>query len=150
MGPKKENNPLIKGQEAEDLVKNYLKEQYRPYSVSDLILNLHNKINKVTMIKCLESLVSQNEIISKTYGKMVFYVYKEEEIDGDLEAEINVERINKIKEEVEDLSKKVKELQAGMYRNDVVIFSITNCLYKIMSNSLSRLQTKKQYYKPRN
>lgn len=116
MGPKKEIS-LIKGQEAEDLVKNYLKEQYRPYSVSDLILNLHNKVNKVTMTKCLESLVSSKEIISKTYGKMVFYVYKEEEIDGNIEVEVNVESIQKIKEEVEDLSTKVKVLQAGMYRN---------------------------------
>lgn len=116
MGPKKEIS-LIKGQEAEDLVKNYLREQYRPYSVSDLILNLHNKVNKVTMTKCLESLVSNKEIISKTYGKMVFYVYREEEIDGNLEVEVNVESIQKIKEEVEDLSTKVKVLQVGMYRH---------------------------------
>lgn len=118
MGPKKENNPLIKGQEAEDLVKSYLKEQYRPYSVSDLILNLHNKINKATMTKCLDSLVSTNEIVSKTYGKMVYYVYKEEEIDKNLEAEVNTESIKKIKEDVEDLNKYVRNLQTGTYNNE--------------------------------
>lgn len=117
MGPKKENNPLIKGQEAEDLVKNYLREQYRPYSVSDLILNLHNKVNKATMNKSLESLVSKNEIISKTYGKMVYYVYIEEEIDGNIEEEINIESINKIKGEVEELSTTVKMLQSGTYNS---------------------------------
>lgn len=117
MGPKKENNPLIKGQEAEDLVKNYLKEQYRPYSVSDLILNLHNRINKATMTKCLDSLVSAGEIVSKTYGKMVYYVYKEKEIDKNLEVEVNTESIKKIKEDMEDLNKCVKNLQAGMYKN---------------------------------
>lgn len=117
MGSKKESVPLLKGQEAEKLVKDYLKEQYRPYSVSDLVLNLHNKINKPTMAKCLESLVSKNEIISKTYGKMAYYVYKEE-LKEDLPLEVNIETIDKLKEELEILNKSIKTLQTGTYHRE--------------------------------
>lgn len=132
---KKESIPLIKGQEAEDLVKQYLEEQYRPYSVSDLVLNMHNKVNKATMIKCLDSLVSQNIILSKTYGKMVYYVYKEKEIEAEqTEDTLNMEVINQIKEKLEEATKETRELQQGMFLISLTIRIIIN-LNRIPENN---------------
>lgn len=115
MAPKKKESVLqLSPQEAEAVVKQYMKEQYRPYSVSDLVLNLHGRVNKSTMLKVLESLVSQQELLAKTYGKTTYYVYKEVEIDEKaLDKELTIENINGMKEELESKTLKVTNLQLG-------------------------------------
>ena len=41
---------------------------------------------------------------------MVYYVYKEEEIDKNLEAEVNTESIKKIKEDVKQVKQMCEDL----------------------------------------
>ena len=100
--------------EAEAVVSDYLKEQYRPYSVSDLVLNLHNRVSKPLMIKCLDSLVKKQVIISKSYNKMVYYVYNEKTID---EEEIKVSNEEGLKSATtfETFNEEVQRLQNGVY-----------------------------------
>lgn len=64
----------------EKLVLNYLKSQYRPYAINDLILNLHNKVSKPIMIKNLNNLVLQQQVISKNIGKSAYFVHKERDL----------------------------------------------------------------------
>ena len=53
--------------------------QYKPFSVNDIIQNLHNKVTKTTATKALENLVNEKRIVSKTFGKIVIYSCNEQE-----------------------------------------------------------------------
>lgn len=105
----------LKGEEAEDLVKEYLKNQYRPYSATDLVQNLHNRVNKANMAKCLEVLVASGDVVSKTYGKQVYYVYKEEQVDEEKSQSFSPEKVSELNDSVEALREETKKLQEGMF-----------------------------------
>lgn len=77
-----------------------MKKEYRPYAVTDLVLNLHNRINKAMMTKLLDDMVDEGVLIVKRYGKMSFYCYRE------LKNEVNVdsikpENLKSVKEEID-------------------------------------------------
>ncbi|ODV94403.1 hypothetical protein PACTADRAFT_44901, partial [Pachysolen tannophilus NRRL Y-2460] len=101
---------------AEEIIKTYLREQYRPYSAADIVLNLHNKISKANAIKALDSLAEQGEIVSKSYGKLTFYVCKEEHSTHEkdqtesTEDKITLEVVNELRNQFHEVSKEVKNL----------------------------------------
>ncbi|OWB65614.1 hypothetical protein B5S33_g269 [[Candida] boidinii] len=66
MPPKKSKTEQYKPEE----------DQYRPYAQADIILNLHGKINKTTMTKCLNDLVESGKILCKSFGKFNCYFCK--------------------------------------------------------------------------
>lgn len=68
----------------------YLKDQYRPYAPTDLILNLHGKINKATMTKCLSDLVESDKILCKSFGKFNCYFCKPIDITDNNDLQLNV------------------------------------------------------------
>lgn len=70
----------VKGPEAEDLIEEYLVSQYRPFAINDIIQNLHNKVSKTVAQKALENLTVQERILTKTFGKVVIYACKEQEL----------------------------------------------------------------------
>lgn len=45
--------------------------------VADIFNNLHGKYQKTNIVKALERLVDQDEVVSKTYGKISIYVVKQ-------------------------------------------------------------------------
>uniref|UniRef100_A0A8D8Z4Z4 Homologous-pairing protein 2 homolog n=1 Tax=Cacopsylla melanoneura TaxID=428564 RepID=A0A8D8Z4Z4_9HEMI len=55
----------------------YLKQTNRPYSVNDIIQNLHKKYNKTVVQNALDELVKADHVMSKTYGKQVIYCIKQ-------------------------------------------------------------------------
>lgn len=55
----------------------YLKQTNRPYSVNDIILNLHKKYSKTVVQTALDTLVKDELVFSKTYGKQVIYCVKQ-------------------------------------------------------------------------
>ena len=55
--------------EAKAIVVKYLTNQNRPYSVNDLVANLHNEVPKALMQKTLDSLVEEGKIKEKVNGK---------------------------------------------------------------------------------
>ncbi|CAI6511548.1 AIS_HP2_G0018720.mRNA.1.CDS.1 [Saccharomyces cerevisiae] len=84
MAPKKKPNDKTvqaKGSEAEQLIEDYLVSQYKPFSVNDIIQNLHNKVTKTTATKALENLVNEKRIVSKSFGKIVIYSCNERETE---------------------------------------------------------------------
>ena len=55
--------------EAKAIVVKYLTNQNRPYSVNDLVANLHNEVPKALMQKTLDGLVEESKIKEKVNGK---------------------------------------------------------------------------------
>lgn len=92
-------------------IREYLKTQYRPYALKDLMLNLKLPLNKTKFMAILDSLVDSGNIISKTIGKSTYYVYKErfqsEPINEASMAALSLELVN--------LTNEYKELKLGMY-----------------------------------
>ncbi|SCV00103.1 LANO_0F05204g1_1 [Lachancea nothofagi CBS 11611] len=85
-GPEKlsEKTAQYKGSAAEDIIESYLIEQYRPFAVNDIVQNLHNKMSKTNAVKALESLVKQQRITCKLFGKIAIYVCNEQELSMEL------------------------------------------------------------------
>ncbi|BGP23387.1 tat binding protein 1-interacting protein [Rhodotorula toruloides] len=71
--PPKEKVASAKGDEAEELVLNYLVEQNRPYGATDISANLKNRVSKLQAQKALASLFEKGEIGAKTFGKTTIY-----------------------------------------------------------------------------
>lgn len=44
---------------------NYMKTQNRPYSVNDVVTNLHNEYNKTSIQKSVDQLVAQGKLFEK-------------------------------------------------------------------------------------
>lgn len=87
MGPKKGGKAAqggkvaqAKGSEAEDLIEEYLVSQYKPFAINDIVQNLHNKVGKTAAVKALENLASAGRITTKSFGKIVIYACKEQEL----------------------------------------------------------------------
>lgn len=87
------------------MILEYMKKEYRPYGVTDLILNLHNKVNKTMMTKLLDDMVEEQKLIVKRYGKLSFYCYSELKCDENIKP-IDFETLRALKQEL------------GEYEND--------------------------------
>ncbi|CEG84637.1 hypothetical protein RMATCC62417_18411 [Rhizopus microsporus] len=102
--------------EEEHAVLEYMKKVNRPYSATDVFNNLHSKYSKAHIIKALDKLAEEGEVISKTYGKSVVYSIKQDVVKSDetgqtldsLEVEINkvsdelnaIKKLSKLKSDV--------------------------------------------------
>ncbi|KAG0690999.1 60S ribosomal protein L8B [Pichia californica] len=89
----------LDAEQAKIVIAEYLKKEYRPYGISDLVLNLHNRINKALMTKLLDEMVEESTIIVKRYGKLAFYCYSELKCDESIKP-IEIETLMALREEV--------------------------------------------------
>lgn len=89
-----------------------MEKEYRPYGVTDLVLNLHNRINKATMIKVLDELVDEGVLIVKRYGKLSFYCFKEIQLDENMDV-VSLETIKEITKEVNEYRIDLNEHRKG-------------------------------------
>ncbi|KAF8895721.1 TBPIP-domain-containing protein [Gymnopilus junonius] len=101
---------VLKGQEAEDKVLEYVKKMNRPYGAVDVAANLKGAVPKATTQKILVSLAEKGELVQKVYGKTTFFVYNQAKIEclpsekiSDLKAELS-----KVEEENQALTTVVK------------------------------------------
>lgn len=65
----------------------YLTNQNRPYSVNDLVANLHNEISKALMQKSLDTLVEESKVKEKVNGKQKAYFINQD--DFPIASEVN-------------------------------------------------------------
>ena len=122
MPPKKKvkKDDQIKDLEtASGILLGYLKEQFRPYSINDIILNLHNKISKSVALKALALLATNNKLLMKTYGKMNFYVYRygkddQQQAIDESGKEITIQVVTDLENSFEEVKNRLKELNSGM------------------------------------
>ncbi|KAH9485222.1 Homologous-pairing protein 2 [Psilocybe cubensis] len=86
---------VLKGQEAENAVLEYLKRMNRPYGAVDVAANLKGAVPKTAVQKILVALAEKGELVQKIYGKTTFFVYNQAKIEC-----LSPERINELKKEL--------------------------------------------------
>lgn len=113
MPPRKRSKTSEKKSEGdtdnEQLIENYLNEQYKPFVINDLISNLHNKIKKTAMLKCLDSLIEKDKILVFAFGKTLVYAGKDESLNPDFEY-ITLKNITEKREKLMELERTNKQL----------------------------------------
>ena len=77
-----------KEREAKATVFKYLTNQNRPYSVNDLVANLHNEVPKSLMQKILDGLVEETKISEKVNGKQKAYYVNQKDFPVASEADL--------------------------------------------------------------
>ncbi|EPS94716.1 hypothetical protein FOMPIDRAFT_1133850 [Fomitopsis schrenkii] len=113
--------PVLKGQEAEDKVLEYIKIMNRPFGAVDVSANLKGAVPKTATQKILVALAEKGEVVQKTYGKTTFFVANQDKLEdvsseklADLEKEHkSIEEENKtLAAEVRALSTELAKLRA--------------------------------------
>ncbi|KGU24208.1 hypothetical protein MG7_03834 [Candida albicans P34048] len=113
MAPAKKNQ--LSTENALASVQVYMQQQYRPYSVSDILLNMHNVLTKPKLITILDTLVADQQLVCKTIGKASYYVYKKQEcvLDNTSKTETSEclnQQIKDLKQEICHLKLKLQEI----------------------------------------
>ncbi|PPQ93676.1 hypothetical protein CVT25_012735 [Psilocybe cyanescens] len=89
---------ILKGQEAENAVLDYVKRMNRPYGVVDVAANLKGAVPKTAVQKVLVALAEKGELIQKVYGKTTFFVYNQAKTDC-----LSNESIDQLKKELSEI-----------------------------------------------
>ncbi|KAG0008711.1 hypothetical protein BGZ81_003913 [Podila clonocystis] len=100
--PKEKKTAALKGDKNEKLVLDYLIKQNRPYSITDIVSNLHNEISKTDCQKIINNLVVKDLITSKIYGKQAIYVARQDTIDT-----ASPEQLAAVDREIAELQNKI-------------------------------------------
>ncbi|AAS53845.2 AFR474Wp [Eremothecium gossypii ATCC 10895] len=157
MPPKKVDKTLqLKGREAEDLIERYLIEQYRPFGVNDIVQNLHNRVTKTNATKALETLVSQDRIICKLFGKAAIYCCKEQQLQlppNVTEEEITIEALEQLREECNALNSDINEWQTQLNQltrdpTNIELIEQINQRKVELEETKTRLEALEQGWKP--
>ncbi|KAJ7714342.1 TBPIP-domain-containing protein [Mycena maculata] len=98
---------VLKGQDAEDLVLDYVKRMNRPYGAVDVCANLKGAVPKAAVQKILLALAEKGELVQKTYGKTSFFVANQANIEA-----IPAEHIAVLEEEHKAIDEENKLLGA--------------------------------------
>ncbi|KAI5965860.1 uncharacterized protein KGF55_001223 [Candida pseudojiufengensis] len=121
-----------------EYIMNYMKSQYRPYSLNDIMLNLHGKFKKSKLTQILGNLVDSKQLILKTIGKTNYYCYKEIQLstnDGDDKGNNNDQLSNDIVELTNKLSNLKNEInkinQESTYTNEQLIQKLNESKLKL-------------------
>lgn len=96
-------------------VLNYLESTNRPYSVNDILQNLHNAYSKNAIQSALDELAKNGNIREKVYGKQKVYciIQKEEQNNDDELVELN-ENLNNLTQELHKLQAETKKAEATL------------------------------------
>ncbi|WVQ91453.1 hypothetical protein IAS59_005251 [Cryptococcus gattii] len=114
MPPKKEaKEKQVKGDEAEEMVLNYMKEMDRPYASADVVANLKNKVPKTAAVKILATLAEKDQLTVKTYGKQLLYLYNQSLLSVlDKEELSSLDgQIKNVQSQLEERKKSLRHLQ---------------------------------------
>ena len=96
-----------------EAVYNYMKEQNRPYSIQNVVDNLHNAYSKKQVTDEMERLASDGKLLCKEYGKQKVYLIDQadcKELNKE-EMEVLDQNITKSETELADLETKLKALK---------------------------------------
>ncbi|XP_046837256.1 homologous-pairing protein 2 homolog isoform X1 [Vespa crabro] len=136
---------------AMDTVYKHLKIQNRPYSVNDIVLNLHNEFGKSAVQKAIDHLLAEGKIFEKVYGKQKVYCVVQDStqdieelmrIDKELQAHANdVEtRYQDLEKEIKNQETLLKSLKSSVtveeaYKEKVLLVESI----KVLTNKLDKL-----------
>ncbi|KAI8818713.1 Tat binding protein 1-interacting protein [Fimicolochytrium jonesii] len=118
MAKKKEEKKAapVKGDEASDIVMKYLRKQNRPYSAVDVFNNLSGAVGKTNVVKALTTMVEEQQIHGKLFGKQWVYVAKQDEFEVPSKEELDSMdvKIAELKERVFIARDEIKQAQAEL------------------------------------
>ncbi|KII83974.1 hypothetical protein PLICRDRAFT_433744 [Plicaturopsis crispa FD-325 SS-3] len=100
---------ILKGQEAEDLVLDYVKRMNRPFGAVDVCANLKGAVPKTQTQKILLALTEKEELVMKTYGKTTFFVANQAKI-----ASVPAEQLTALETELKVIEDANKLAAAGL------------------------------------
>ncbi|KAJ7497032.1 TBPIP-domain-containing protein [Mycena latifolia] len=100
---------VLKGQDAENLVLDYVKRMNRPYGAVDVSANLKGAVPKTAVQKILLALAERGELVQKIYGKTSFFVANQANIEV-----IPAERFAALEEEYKTIDEENKLLGADL------------------------------------
>ncbi|KAF8909895.1 TBPIP-domain-containing protein [Mucidula mucida] len=109
MSKPKSDVRVLKGQEAEDKVLEYVKRMNRPYGAVDVSANLKGAVPKTATQKILLSLAEKGELVQKTYGKTTFFVANQAKLDT-----VPAEKLAVLEEEQKQIDEENKVLVAEL------------------------------------
>ncbi|KAK2581899.1 hypothetical protein KPH14_002356 [Odynerus spinipes] len=97
---------------AMETVYKHLKVQNRPYSVNDIVLNLHNEFGKSAVQKAIDHLVAEGKIFEKAYGKQKVYCVVQD-TKHDIEELMRIDKelqahANEVETKYQDLEREIK------------------------------------------
>ena len=72
----------------QQIVLKYMRDQNRPFSTNDVMMNLHKEFGKTAIQKSLDTLVSEGQLVEKVNGKQKAYVINQEDLPTANEAEL--------------------------------------------------------------
>ncbi|KAF7298111.1 TBPIP domain-containing protein [Mycena chlorophos] len=102
---KKSDVKVLKGQDAENAVLEYMQKMNRPYGAADLAANLKGAIPKTQAAKILTALAEKGSLVSKAYGKSNFYVVNQANIP-----DVPADQITALETEIKQLTEENKIL----------------------------------------
>ncbi|CAB4379066.1 unnamed protein product [Rhizophagus irregularis] len=108
--------PAAKGDDAEQMIVDYLRKTNRPYSATDVSNNLHGAITKTVAQKVLNALAIKSEVRQKVYGKQSVYVINQEQFESPSQEELNDmdSKIEELKKEVDKYKEKNRQLTSEL------------------------------------
>ncbi|KAJ7188569.1 TBPIP-domain-containing protein [Mycena filopes] len=111
---------VLKGQDAEDLVLDYVKKMNRPYGAVDVAANLKGAVPKTAVQKILVALAEKGELVQKTYGKTSFFVANQANIEA-----IPAERFAALEEEYKTIEDETKLIAAEVKTSSSELAKLT-------------------------
>ncbi|KAK1118839.1 hypothetical protein K0M31_014610 [Melipona bicolor] len=99
-----------------DTVYKYMKVQNRPYSINDLVSNLHNEYGKTAVQKAIDKLVSEGKIFEKVYGKQKIYCPVQDS-SNDIEELMRIDKelqahANEVESKYQEFEREIKVQEA--------------------------------------
>ena len=108
-----------------DTVFQYMKVQNRPYSINDIVSNLHHEYGKTAVQKVIDKLVAGGKIFEKVYGKQKVYCVVQD-------SSHSVEELMRIDKELQahanEVESKYQELENEIKVQEALLVSIKSSI----------------------
>ncbi|CAD5115859.1 DgyrCDS4799 [Dimorphilus gyrociliatus] len=109
--------------ETSDGILQYITQQNRPYSATDIFNNLHGKFGKTAVVKALESLAADGKLVEKIYGKQKVYGPNQDSMPS-----IPPDELVKMRQKVAELQRENEELTKNEKKLDMLISEKRNAI----------------------
>jgi 26S proteasome regulatory subunit (ATPase 3-interacting protein) len=109
---KKKDSAIKSEPQARELIFDYLKSKNRPFSVQNLVENLHGQVKKAMCQKCVDKLVKEGKVTLKENKKAKIYFMNQEDVPVMDKEELKQmdDQIKKLTAKLNDLKSEVNEL----------------------------------------
>jgi len=114
---------MMNEKEAYEAVLKYMEQQNRPYSIQNIMDNMHGRIPKKICENVLQKLVDENHLSCKEFGKAKVYLANQDKFPTTSQAELDAldaiistkrEQLDGAQNELKGLQAKLKDLTSTM------------------------------------